>query len=1089
MKSFKKVTLSSIVGKSKILLESTFSKKKKTSKAKLDPIKLPQSFYDSFDDQDYLTANPDVAKSVKAGIHRDGLHHFESVGYYEVQGGGRRVGYKFPYFNASIYLNYNADLSGMTDSEAYEHFIAYGYKEHLDNQRLVVGLYPLPEDNKIIAKIKSNFDESAYLAVNPDISTAIEIGKIKSPWDHFISYGMKEIQEGSRPLNNVLGVINEADYLSFFPDLLKAIHQGLITSPLEHLLLHGAREIAKGERVIHAYGGYDYHEPVYSDGFKKELSGFASKPLISIIMPVYNVDPKWLDLAIKSIQRQWYTNWELCIADDASTNNDIIEYLSNITDDNIKIKFLKENGNISVASNEALSLASGDFIALMDNDDELTPDALFEVVKAINHTSAEFIYSDEDKLELSGRFVEPHFKPDFSADMFLSHNYISHLGVIKKSIVDSVLGWSTGLEGAQDYDLYLKVLEKTDKIYHIPKVLYHWRKVPGSTAADFSDKSYAQEAGRIALQNALRRRNITGEVEYGVSPGLYRVSYKIDSTPLVSIVVPFKDMPELLRQCIKSVLDKTNYSNYEIIGVSNNSSESETFGQMKNLSSLDERVSFYEFNEPFNYSRINNYAVNSLVKGDFIVFMNNDIEIISEFWIEEMLMLAQRENTGAVGAKLLYEDGTIQHAGIALAPGTQHLVIPVFSGFPRNVLGYSARLATVNNYTAVTAALLMVDTEKFKSVGGFDEVNFAVAYNDIDFCIKLNRSGLVNVYTPYAEAFHYESRSRGYDNESTEKLERMSSESYRLRTINEDYFENFDPSYNPNLSLESVGFMISGKVGRLNEPFVGKNFSEKIASNGRWSDSKSNRLCLFSHYDQDDLIDEYVVNYLESLSSLYDIVFVSTSTNLGSKELDKISQYCMSYIVKENYGYDFGAWKTGLDSIHGELDRYDYLMMCNDSVYGPLQPLKTVVSKMESEGYDVWSMSDNLEYCHHLQSYFIQYSKSAFQSELFEDTWINFKIFDDKNTLIKNYEIGLSNKFISSSEFKVGSYSSVLGETYLNPLQYYWDKKITEGFPFLKIEVLRRNPLNLDVSKYRDTIKKVSNYKVELIENHLKRVK
>jgi glycosyltransferase involved in cell wall biosynthesis len=343
-----------------------------------------------------------------------------------------------------------------------------------------------------------------------------------------------------------------------------------------------------------------------------------------------------------------------------------------------------------------LKLANGEYIALMDNDDEITSDALYEVVKVINEKDAEFIYSDEDKIETDGIYTEPHFKPDFSPDMFLSQNYISHLAVIKKDLVEKVGGWEIGVEGSQDYDLYLKVLENTDKIYHIPKVLYHWRKVPGSTAANFNDKSYAWEAGRVALENALKRRGIKGKAKKGLLPGTYKIEYEIKDEPLVSIIIPFKDKPELLKSCVESILENTTYKNYEIIGISNNSKEEKTFEMMEYLQKEDNRIKFYEYNIPFNYSKINNYAVKNYARGEHIVFMNNDIEIITPRWIEEMLMFSQREDVGAVGAKLYYEDDTIQHAGIVLAPKTAHSVLTVFSRFPRNHNGYFSRLISVN---------------------------------------------------------------------------------------------------------------------------------------------------------------------------------------------------------------------------------------------------------------------------------------------------------------------------------------------------------------------------------------------------------
>ena len=548
---------------------------------------------------------------------------------------------------------------------------------------------------------------------------------------------------------------------------------------------------------------YVYHEPSVTKSIKKEIASFSKKPLISIIMPVYNVDPKWLKLAVQSIEAQWYTNWELCIADDKSTNLETLEYLRSLHNKKIKVTFLETNGNISVASNAAIALVSGEYVALMDNDDELTPDALYKVVKAINNTDAEFIYSDEDKLELDGTYSDPHFKPDFAPDMFLSQNYLSHLGVIKKELIEKVNGFTVGLEGAQDYDLYLKVLEHTDKIYHIQKVLYHWRKIPGSTAAEFGEKSYAQDAGVMALQKAIERRNINAEVLNGKYPGTYRIKYAIQDEPLISIIIPFKDKPELLEMCIESILDKTTYKNWEVIGISNNSEEEDTFAEMKRLEKLDDRVKFYEYNVPFNYSDINNYAVNTYAKGEHIILLNNDIEIITPQWIESMLEFSQRKEIGAVGAKLYYPNDTIQHAGIAM--GVLTLAGHNFKHHPRNSPAYMGRESVVQNTSAVTAACLMIKKSIFKEVNGLNEKDLKIAFNDVDFCLRVQENGYVNVFTPYCEAYHHESISRG--SEDTEaKQNRFKGEVEFMQNRHQKILEDGDPYYNPNLTLNREDF-------------------------------------------------------------------------------------------------------------------------------------------------------------------------------------------------------------------------------------------------------------------------------------------
>ena len=551
---------------------------------------------------------------------------------------------------------------------------------------------------------------------------------------------------------------------------------------------------------------YSYVTPQYTNETKSEIAKLLSKPQVSIIMSVFDVDPIWLDLAIKSVEEQWYTHWELCIVDDNSSNTQTHEYLKSIRHPKITVKHLPKNQGISAASNKALSMATGDYIALMDHDDELTPDALFEVVKAINETGAEFIYSDEDKLELDGSHSEPHFKPDYSPDMFLSQNYLSHLGVIKKTLVEQVGGFTIGLEGAQDYDLYLKVLELTDKVVHIPKVLYHWRKIPGSTAAVFNDKSYAQDAGAMALDSAVQRRQLDAKVSGGKYPGTYRVKYAIKAAPLVSIIIPFKDKPDLLKMCIESILEKSSYANFEIIGISNNSEDQETFAEMERLAVLDDRISFFEHNVPFNFSEINNYAVRNHANGEHILLLNNDIEIISEGWIESLLEFSQRKDVGAVGGKLYYPDGRLQHAGIIIGIGG-------IAGHSHKYLdgdhhGYFSRPNIVQNLSAVTGACLMVKRQVFDEVNGLDADHLKIAFNDVDFCLRIREKGYLNVFTPYCEAFHHESVSRGYE-ESEEQKERFSREVKYMAKRHKKMLEKGDPYYNCNLTLHHEDFSLA----------------------------------------------------------------------------------------------------------------------------------------------------------------------------------------------------------------------------------------------------------------------------------------
>ena len=553
---------------------------------------------------------------------------------------------------------------------------------------------------------------------------------------------------------------------------------------------------------------YIYNTPQHSDSIQNALKNFHTKPLISIVMPVYNVDQKWLRLAIESIENQWYDNWELCIADDKSSNIDTVNYLKSLTNPKIKITFLEKNLNISGATNAAIGIATGEYIALMDNDDEITPDALYEMVKVINEEDAEFIYSDEDFISTEGIHSNPHYKPDFSPDLLLSHNYITHFTCFKKELLDKVGLYHSQFDGAQDYDLFLRLTEQTSKIEHISKVLYHWRMLETSTSANSEAKPEAIGRGKAVLEAALKRRAIDATVEHGNMHHYFRVKYTIKDNPLVSIIIPFKDKPELLDMSINSILDKSTYQNLEIIGISNNSEEQETFTMMSALEKKDSRIKFYEYNTEFNYADINNYAINTYAKGEHVLLLNNDIEVITPTWIEAMLEHSQREEVGCVGAKLYYPDDTVQHAGIIIGlggyAGHSHKM------YPRESPGYFNRLNTVQDLSAVTAACLMIKKSIYQEIGGMDAQNFKVAYNDVDFCLRVREQNYLNIFTPYPEMYHHESISRGYET-TPEKIERFQLEKDALSKRHKNILTEGDPYYNPNLCHDKEDFSLCPK--------------------------------------------------------------------------------------------------------------------------------------------------------------------------------------------------------------------------------------------------------------------------------------
>jgi GT2 family glycosyltransferase len=537
-----------------------------------------------------------------------------------------------------------------------------------------------------------------------------------------------------------------------------------------------------------------------------DLKKFRYTPLISIIMPVFNVDERWLKKAIDSVLAQVYPNWELCIVDDGSHG----EYIKAVIDEyrskdrRIKVKYLHRNRGISEASNEALSMATGQFVGLLDHDDELSQDALFEVVRALNDNGdLNLIYSDEDKLSMDGVRSEPFFKPDWSPDTFCSYNYICHFTVIRKEIIDEVGGFRKGFEGSQDYDLFLRVTDKTQKIFHIPKILYHWRTIDTSVAKDPDSKLYAFENGKKAITEHLERNKLHGKVENASFLGNYRIRYYLEEKPKVTILIPSKDKVDVLKRCIDSITEKSSYAAYEIVIIDNGSSKQATNSYYQTLRSNDQ-IRVLKYDHPFNFSAINNYGVAN-TDSEYIIFLNNDTEVITEDWIEAMLEFAQRDDVGAVGALLYYPNDTVQHAGVIVGIGG--VAGHAHKHSPRDAMGYYSRIKINQNLSAVTAACLMTKKSVFESVGGFDE-NFSHAFNDIDLCLKIRQNGYLIVYTPYSELYHHESLSRGYE-DTPSKINRFADEIIYFKKRWHRELEQGDPYYNPNLTLNREDFTIN----------------------------------------------------------------------------------------------------------------------------------------------------------------------------------------------------------------------------------------------------------------------------------------
>lgn len=542
-----------------------------------------------------------------------------------------------------------------------------------------------------------------------------------------------------------------------------------------------------------------------------QSSSFAFQPLISILVPCYNSDREWLRRCIESVRAQAYPCWELCMADDASPSADTMRLLNEYakTDKRVKVMRRAVNGHISAASNSALDLATGEYVALLDHDDELHPLALFEMVKALQtHRDWKLIYSDEDKVDQHGRRYDPYMKPDWNYDLFLSQNCISHLGVYQRQLVLDVGGFREGYEGSQDWDLALRCVEKLkdDEIGHIPHVLYHWRAIPGSTAVGVDEKNYARTAAMKVITEHLKRIGADASVKEHENPrlkGQFHVSYGLPAKlPKVSLIIPTRDGLKLLQRCIDSILTLTDYDNYEIVIVDNQSSERETLEYLSQVVA-DPRVRVLVYDQPFNYSALNNYAADE-TSGELVGLVNNDIEVISPGWLREMAGHAMRTEIGAVGAMLYYPDNTIQHAGVILGIGG--VAGHMYGGHPRDYIGQMGRAQLTQSLSAVTAACLLIRRSVFEEAGGLDE-SLRVAFNDVDFCLRVRQLGYRNLWTPLAELYHHESATRGYE-DSPEKLARFASEtSFMMERWADELM--WDPAYSCNLTLTGTPFDLS----------------------------------------------------------------------------------------------------------------------------------------------------------------------------------------------------------------------------------------------------------------------------------------
>lgn len=712
------------------------------------------------------------------------------------------------------------------------------------------------------------YDEGVYLMVNPDVAAAVERGDFSSGEEHYRIFGKAEGRVASIDAYIILLANNSREQQNRIASLHKeieslerkiatqqaTIHQYAssrswrLTKPLRwftatiqggKFLLRRAYiktsaegfaaawrraiQICRREGVWHAAAnravirplangyegdarpmvrpGYMYIEPALPQDFDAEMKNMAVRPFFSIVVPVYNTPPSLLAAAIDSVKKQWYPNWELILVDDASPATETRAALQQIDDKRIKVLQLAKNAGISGATNAGMDAAAGEYIVFMDHDDEITPDCLYELALCINRDDPDFIYSDEDKLTETGEFTEPHFKPDWSPDTMMSTMFTCHVSCVRRSVQRRVGGLRSEMDGCQDWDFVLRVAEHTSHISHIPKVLYHWRMIPGSIASDIAAKSYILEASQKVRLDALGRRGLAGRVEpVAQVPGYFRVAYELRGSPLVSIIIPTRDNEKVLRQCIDSIFSLTSYQSYEVIVLDNGSRDPTTLAYFASLSE-NKKIKVVRHDAPFNYSELNNIGVRHAA-GELLLFLNDDTKVLQGDWLDRLGGYAQLEHVGAVGAKLLYADARqVQHAGIVnLEAGPGHAMMRADVDAP----GYFMRNLLEYNWLAVTGACLMVARSKFASIGGFAE-GLPVAYNDVDFCMRLHTAGFYNVVVPAVRLIHYESVSRGLDRMDSEKLSRLKKEMRQLYARNPKYFQH-DPFFNINFHPNGINF-------------------------------------------------------------------------------------------------------------------------------------------------------------------------------------------------------------------------------------------------------------------------------------------
>ena len=604
-------------------------------------------------------------------------------------------------------------------------------------------------------------------------------------------------------------------YSSTLSKYIRHINKKNLQKGLAYLKKNGVKKLMYRLRYGTYIGESDYESWLFAQRVNEKTlniqrnTRFSYSPKISILVATFNTKEEYLKEMIDTVLNQSYSNWELCIAD-GSTNDFVEKYVYEhyfSYGDKIKFQKLDQNYGISGNTNKAFEMATGDYITVYDHDDTLELDCFYEIVKALQEYRYDVLYTDEDKFDDSTKmYNDPNLKPDFSEDLLRSHNYITHLFIVNKKIVDEVGYYNSDFDGSQDYDYIFRCVEKANAVYHIPRVLYHWRMHPESTAQNPESKLYCYDAGKRAIEAHYKRVGVEASVELMPKPlyGFYHTTYSTKDNPLVSILIPNYNHKHILKTCIDSLYNVNTYKNFEVVIVENNSTEKEIFEYYEELKKLHDNIQVVTYKGEFNYSKINNFGM-KYTNGDYVLLLNNDTEMISPTALSEMVGCILRPEVGAVGAKLLYEDDTVQHAGVVI--GFSGYAGHVNHGINKDDYGYMLRARVNCNYSAVTAACMMVKKSVFNQVGGFDE-QFVVACNDVDLCLKICKEKYLIVYNAFALWHHYESKSRGYDDASQEKMWRFNKEVEKFQTKWKDVLVHGDPYYNKNWNIKLGAFRL-----------------------------------------------------------------------------------------------------------------------------------------------------------------------------------------------------------------------------------------------------------------------------------------